>query len=873
MSTVIVVMLSLVLLVIVVGNVVLWGYQMNQLDWEKIQERVELANVTRVTRSSWVNAENEYSIITGSVTSGTYMATTVLDDVYESFREELQSGDSYHPSAYTLGGATSYVSGNTINLGSNDNEYMSFSSYISGSSNISLTDAFVAYRDSTTTLNSPKERTWVGANAIWSSQSEFPTSSSPVRWVRVAYCPIEARCYEKIVVTLSNDGYLDSYVWNVTSKVWNVTNDIGFVGTTANDRRPFDVAYEKTSGEILLVWGVSDTDTTHDLAYRSWSYSAGWSAIGYIDDTGHSTNIQYYWVELASNPISGSNEITMVALDNTDSDANGWVWNGASWGLIRSLDENTAIGTKECVAVAYEQLSGRAWTAVGSGTLVNTFTMRSQIGGSWNNTTESPNIGGVPNWCTLKADPASNKLMLVSIDSSLDLNVVYYNGASSWVLNYGGFTEDAAVDTTGQRCADFAWEPSGSKGLIVWGTTSDKIKYQAFDGTNWGTASEPDMGTHEHPWVQLRTNPRPVAGGVKILGTILEASALDIGTVSWDGSTFTIIGTNTISSDTTVIAYECFDVEFMNFGTPEFTCEVELSGTANTNSWTQLNWMTELSFTIADVTTTLQTYNYNAHQYPTSGDGYMTDTIGQTDTIKNQILTTSPSDYRDAGGNWKIKIKGTKITDTQFEMRIDWTEFKATSSNVYRLNINNDFPMDLVTYPRQYLRGIEIMIRYNTSEISERWFLRAYNWETDLFSDINFNSTGGSQPILNEWSEYTITVTDNWSEYVRDDGVIRIEFSDEGLTTNQTTVGIDYLAVRAIIDAARVDVKNSSPLSLHIVAIWITNSTLHQRYEADLFMNSGESISYLRTDIGLPENDLTARVVTERGNAAVFSNP
>ena len=38
-STVIVVMLSLVLVVIIVGNVVLWSYQMNHVDWEKMQEK------------------------------------------------------------------------------------------------------------------------------------------------------------------------------------------------------------------------------------------------------------------------------------------------------------------------------------------------------------------------------------------------------------------------------------------------------------------------------------------------------------------------------------------------------------------------------------------------------------------------------------------------------------------------------------------------------------------------------------------------------------------------------------------------------------------------------------------------------------------
>src|SRR3990170_1563403 len=86
-STVIVVMLSLVLVVIVVGNVVLWSYQMNQLDMDRMQETLSLTNVTRITRSPWFTAQNEYSISTGSRLSGTYTDTAASDGLYETFRE------------------------------------------------------------------------------------------------------------------------------------------------------------------------------------------------------------------------------------------------------------------------------------------------------------------------------------------------------------------------------------------------------------------------------------------------------------------------------------------------------------------------------------------------------------------------------------------------------------------------------------------------------------------------------------------------------------------------------------------------------------------------------------------------------------------
>ena len=68
-----------------------------------------------------------------------------------------------------------------------------------------------------------------------------------------------------------------------------------------------------------------------------------------------------------------------------------------------------------------------------------------------------------------------------------------------------------------------------------------------------------------------------------------------------------------------------------------------------------------------------------------------------------------------------------------------------------------------------------------------------------------------------------------------------------------------------------LDVENTGPLSLHIVAVWISTSTNHQRYDADLFLNSGESATYDRDDIEFPKDAFVARVVTERGTMAIFS--
>jgi len=128
----------------------------------------------------------------------------------------------------------------------------------------------------------------------------------------------------------------------------------------------------------------------------------------------------------------------------------------------------------------------------------------------------------------------------------------------------------------------------------------------------------------------------------------------------------------------------------------EFTWEVEFTGSSNTEAWTQLVWTIDGSFTTEGVTATFQLFNYTANAYSTSGDGYMTDTIGTTDVTKTQTITTNPRHFRDATGHWKIKIKGVKSTLSQFDWRGDLIEYRAIwpKWNAY-FDFNDDSKVDI----------------------------------------------------------------------------------------------------------------------------------------------------------------------------------
>ncbi|MGF3521524.1 MAG: hypothetical protein ACQXXJ_00310, partial [Candidatus Bathyarchaeia archaeon] len=113
----------------------------------------------------------------------------------------------------------------------------------------------------------------------------------------------------------------------------------------------------------------------------------------------------------------------------------------------------------------------------------------------------------------------------------------------------------------------------------------------------------------------------------------------------------------------------------------QYTVSVEFSGTAAPSVLTALTWAIDSHFTTSDVATTFQLYNYDAAAYSTSGDGYMTDTINTTDWTKSQNILTNPNRFMDSGGNWKLKVTGTKATTSPFSWQVDLVQYTTTTNN------------------------------------------------------------------------------------------------------------------------------------------------------------------------------------------------
>jgi len=432
------------------------------------------------------------------------------------------------------------------------NNYVALAGYFDNTAE----QAAIAYRSNTgsSTVNSAKTRTWDGT--VWSAELEQATAGSPIRAVRMAWSPTDAN--SRIVVTESDDGWLDAYVCTPTCVV---TNNIGQVWstapTTAQDR--FDIAYEQVSGKAILAYHREGGSGTQDIAYKTYS-GATWSAEQYIDDPGSAvTHYVYSVIKLASK--RGSNQVGLVGGDLTNTHVNAWVWDGSTWGNFVAITTSAGPVTTDNADIAWESSSGRL-LAVAATNGVNI--VSKEFTNAWGSavTFQCISSGATMQYTRLKANPlpTADDMIVAVVDSSYALNTCYWTG-SSWANRN---TQDISIDQYLYRAFDFAWEATGSKGLLVWSTTAGQITYRTFTAPDtWGSITNVAMGATDHTWIQVRTNPSLQAGATKILGAASENTAQSLGGIRWDGTALTVMGTNTFTSGTGgFMSNEMFDLKY-----------------------------------------------------------------------------------------------------------------------------------------------------------------------------------------------------------------------------------------------------------------------------------------------------------------------
>ena len=267
---------------------------------------------------------------------------------------------------------------------------------------------------------------------------------------------------------------------------------------------------------------------------------------------------------------------------------------------------------------------------------------------------------------------------------------------------------------------------------------------------------------------------------------------------------------------------------------------------------------------VADVV--LWSYQMNQLDWEKTRENVEIANVSFVNVTRSSWFTTQ-SEY---GVNIGSRISGAYV-DTQVANEGNWETFQEeTISPTYKLDLNGTFVLDVSAFPLNSISTVEIELRYRASDKLENCFVEAYNWTAEAYSDSGFNVTTGHTPTI-EWDNYFVNLTDVWRSYVLDDGTMYVKLHEEGDDAVQTTIDIDFLGVRAVAGGTLFTFKNKGSVTCHLVSLWIINSTYHRRYDMNIFVNSGETAPCIRADISLPDGEYMVKVVSERGNIAVYS--
>lgn len=350
------------------------------------------------------------------------------------------------------------------------------------------------------TTSTPFYRTWNGSN--WSAENPAQGVGGNINYVVLKSSRTRN---EAVLGTLDANGNIYAQVWNGTS--WGNLQLMTNLGSANATTRSFDIAYEKSGDRLIIVYPAGAGNV--DFAYQTWN-GTSWSGATTI--TTPPTTAIVRWMDMTQNPLSASNDIAMIMMDN-NIDVYGMVWNGSSWGNMGTSavwDATAAIATEKVIDVAYEQTSGRAMFIWGDSVATH------QYYRIWNGSTLTaavdlaiPLSGGVANWIELISRPSSNELMYGILDAASDLNTTKWSG-SGW----GPATEHTgAAENNSSMVFDLVWETYSAnpgKAWLMWGNGSTVSKKQ-WSGSAWGAASVL-TGSDDTSFVRLKTD--PISGAI-----------------------------------------------------------------------------------------------------------------------------------------------------------------------------------------------------------------------------------------------------------------------------------------------------------------------------------------------------------------------
>lgn len=320
-------------------------------------------------------------------------------------------------------------------------------------------NAVMIYSTNQTATPEIAYRVFTGSTNTWSAKQTFNATNTTgnVRHLRVVNRPGTdefAFAWNDTNFDLSAAYYdLSANTFSAEPAAALSTSLSVLAAQTEPPTKNFDVAIERTSGEVLVCWS---EEAVADLICRTrGAGTAGsWAAANTTYTTFANEPMDMH---LASNPASGSDQIAICGDDT--STINTAVWSGSAWGNHSALDttidtldqinSNCAVewlvsGAQARAVVTYDDTdaAGIDW-AVFNG---STWTVQTDHTGAF-----SP-ASGNDKFHEIKVNPlALNEAVVLVVDINLDLAVkkLNFDGSSfTWTsIDNSGATHEAAINS------------------------------------------------------------------------------------------------------------------------------------------------------------------------------------------------------------------------------------------------------------------------------------------------------------------------------------------------------------------------------------------------------------------------------------------
>lgn len=339
-------------------------------------------------------------------------------------------------------------------------------------------NGLLLYGDGTTT---PKFRTYAtGTNSFGAETGTLVASAGRTFILRTSPTASEA-----IAGYVTSAGVLQVLCFNGTTWTQEWSTTVGGTGTT----RRFDLAYETTTGDAMVLYG-TNVGATNELAYRtkpgaSACGAASWSGAAALDPIRTTGTVHY--VKLAWDRRAGQNLLAAIWADS-NADLSAMTWSGGAWGnepataMSTGLEVVATAQDVEDFDVEYESVSGDVMAVWSNAVAGNTVRYRVCTGGTaacaWSAITTPPTFADDATNLDISANPNTDQLVFASVgNAQSDLQLGYWSGVA-WT-NIANADTSASIPLAGTKLVSTGWLISGA-------TTRSIVVYNDNGATNVG---------------------------------------------------------------------------------------------------------------------------------------------------------------------------------------------------------------------------------------------------------------------------------------------------------------------------------------------------------------------------------------------------